>query len=157
YAGMIPESESDITAINFIRPSKAFPGLYRHPYAIAPIPSNIEGEHYNNILLTGLAISKSTVQPELAWEYMKFLMGESSDEAVDFVVTNTLDLEHVSLRFGHLPIYEEIRSWMKREIVISPPATFDLLWNEDRYPGHYIRRVPQRSLDQIRAYTDLEA
>ena len=103
-----------------------------------------------------LAIAKSAVQPDLAWEYLKFLMGESGEEAVDFVVNNTLERAGLHTQIGHKPLYEEIKSLMRREIVLSPPATFDLLWYGDLYTSLYTRSFPGRPYGHIQTYTDME-
>jgi multiple sugar transport system substrate-binding protein len=165
FAGMIPESRvwkpedpRYYSAMATIRASRGLAGIVNYPYGVAPIPSDLEGKRHNNTLMTGLAISKTTAQPELAWEYMKFLMGDSSDEAIDFVVNNTLERQHLETRIGHKPVYEEIKSWMKYEIAQSPPAAFDFLWYGDvheysLYPRHIF---PKRTLTQLRTYTDIE-
>jgi multiple sugar transport system substrate-binding protein len=165
FAGMIPESTSwtpedprYYSAVATLRASDGPAGIVTYPYAVAPIPSDVEGKRHNNTLMTGLAIPKSSAQPELAWEYLKFLMGDSDEEAIDFVVNNTLERQLLDTRIGHKPIYEEIKSWMRREIVQSPPATFDYLWYSDLVEyGLYPRHIfPKRSLDQLRSYGDVE-
>ena len=50
---------------------------------IAPIPTSVEGVRHNNALMTGLAISKDSRQQELACAYMKYLAGDTSDDAME--------------------------------------------------------------------------
>ncbi|AGA59340.1 ABC-type sugar transport system, periplasmic component [Thermobacillus composti KWC4] len=155
YAAMLRESSyAEEMALRVVRSTESLRDIFEKQYAIAPLPSTVEGVRYNASLMTGLAISKHSQQKELAWEFMKFLLGESSDEAMDFIVNHTLESDGVHTRIGHNPIYEELKQWMKHEITISQPATFDLVWYSDPSRDNI---VPQRTREQLERYTDAAA
>lgn len=156
FADMIPEIPDlyEKTAVlRVYRSTVQFRDIFQDHYAIAPLPSDWEGRRYNNALITGFAISKTSVQPELAWAYMTFLLGETSEEAVDFVVNHTHENYGTHMRIGRKPIYEEMIGWLRSEILHAPAASFDMIWYDHlsrKYP------IPQRTLEQIRSYTDMQ-
>lgn len=152
YASMLRESaQADETAVYVVRSTAAIYDLVDGNYSIAPLPSTAEGIRHNASLMTGLSISKHSQQKELAWAYMKFLLGESSDEAMDFMASHTLESGGVHHRISSKPIYEELKKWTRHEIVISRPATFDLVWYDDPARDHI---VPQRTREQLERYLD---
>jgi multiple sugar transport system substrate-binding protein len=119
--------------------------------AVAPIPDAADGRRYNNSLMTGLAITKHSRQPELAWEYIKFMLGESSEEAIDAVVDYTFGDTVTFAAFGRKPeTLEELKQWMRHEITISPPASFDFAWTDQYRPSS----TPFRPFKQYYEYVD---
>ncbi|REK52503.1 MAG: hypothetical protein C6W55_16100 [Thermobacillus sp.] len=126
-------------------------------YSAAPLPDAPDGKRYNNALMTGLAILKDSRQHELAWEYMRYVLGESSDEALDNVVLYTLEKFGRTLNFRNgqeaPQVFEDTKRWMRHEITFAPPAAFDLVW----YDGNREGLAPQRPLQQLYGYTNAEA
>ncbi|AGA59339.1 ABC-type sugar transport system, periplasmic component [Thermobacillus composti KWC4] len=124
--------------------------------SIAPIPEAPDGRRYNNSLMTGLAITTTAQQPELAWAYIKFMLGESSDEAIDAVVNYTVGASGADSSFQPIvrkpETLEELKQWLRYEITISPPASFDFAWM-DR--GSRASSAPGRPIPQYYAYTDV--
>ena len=155
YAAMLRDSRTaGEHAMYVVRSTAAIHDLANTNYSIAPFPAAADGVRHNVSLMTGLAISKHSKQKELAWEYMKFLLGESSDEAMEFIATHTLESGGVNQRIGEKPLYEELKQWTKHEISISRPATFDLVWYNDPSRDNI---VPQRTREQLELYTDAES
>lgn len=124
-------------------------------YSVAPLPDAPDGTRHNNAWMTGLAILADSRQQELAWEYMRYVLGESSDEAMDHVVLFTLEKQSLTnnIRGGQEApqVYEDTVSWMRHEIAHSPPAAFDLVW----YDGNREGAAPQR-LQQLYSYDNAE-
>ena len=121
--------------------------------AVAPIPDAPDGRRYNNSLMTGLAITKSAAQPELAWAYIRFLLGESSEEAIHAVVDYTIGDTVTFTAFGQKPeTLEEMKQWMRHEITISPPASFDFGWKD----GLRDSTAPKRPTKQYYEYVDAD-
>jgi ABC-type sugar transport system, periplasmic component len=53
-------------------------------FAFAPFPDFPESPYELPSHITGLALTKQSKHKELAWELMKFIVGESDQEALDF-------------------------------------------------------------------------
>jgi multiple sugar transport system substrate-binding protein len=121
--------------------------------AVAPIPDAADGRRHNNALMTGFAITKSTRQFELAWEYITFMLGETSEEAISAVVDYTIGDTVTFAAFGRKPeTLEEWKQWMRHEITISPPASFDFAWTDQYRPSS----APFRPFKQYYEYVDAD-
>ncbi len=123
-------------------------------YAFAPVPSALEGDHYNTSLLTGLAITKESRQQELAWALMRFIVGDTSDEAMDFVARNTLEVDNRAFRSDENPKIAELREWMQVESAVATPATLDMFMARS---GNLGDRYPYRTQEQYEAYVSRDA
>ena len=157
FSGMLretePSREDTEAALSVKRTANATSGILQANYAVAPLPSTVEGTNYNTSLMTGFAITKSSMQKELAWEYMKFLLGSSSEEAMNFLTNHTLEKIQIHNRIGHKPIFEEVKAWIRHEVTNAKPATFNLIW----YDGLYSENaVPQRTQQQLKTFSDTE-
>jgi multiple sugar transport system substrate-binding protein len=122
--------------------------------AVAPLPVMPDGKRRNNALMTGYAILKDSRQQELAWEYMRFLLGETDDEALDNIVMYTMERSGETLNFRQgqeePPVFGDTLRWMKHEIAHSPPAVFDLVW----YAEFRFGLEPKREISQLHGYAD---
>ncbi len=123
-------------------------------YGLAPVPSTFEGTHYNTSLLSGLAITKESRQQELAWALMQFIVGENSEEAMDFIVRNALEVDHRAFRSDDNPKLAELREWMKYEAASATPSTLDMFMARGGYLGN---QYPYRTQEQIEAYENRDA
>jgi multiple sugar transport system substrate-binding protein len=123
-------------------------------YGFAPVPSTLEGTHYNTSLLTGLAITKESRQQELAWALMQFIVGDSSDEAMEFVARNTLEVDNRAFRSDENPKIAELREWMNIESAIATPATLDMFMARS---GNLGNQYPYRTQEQIEAFESRDA
>lgn len=76
-------------ALGIIRSSQSFVLLNEEEkgYALAAMPQTFDGERHNNMFFHGLGITKSAQNKELAWELMRYVVG---DQPLHFVVLNTL-------------------------------------------------------------------
>src|SRR5690606_10366212 len=94
-------------------------------HGVGPVPATLEGGRVNTAKMTGLAIVSDSSQKELALALMACIAGETSDEAMDFVAQNTLEVAAAAFRSEH-PKFDELRDRMKRESAIAEPSAFDL-------------------------------
>lgn len=91
-------------------------------YAIAPLPSAADGSRHNIALMTGLAVRKDSPRQELARELLRFIAGESGDEAMDFLADNTLQQYRTGYRTDPVPGDAKLKQWLVREAPIAKPA-----------------------------------
>lgn len=125
--------------------------------SIAPLPDAPDGRRYNNSLMTGLAIAKTSKQQDLAWTFMKFMLGETSEMAMEAVAAYTLDAEGSDHSFQpaarNPQKLDDLKRWLMHEITISPPATFNYGWRDDYF---HDSTAPSRTIPQLYAYRDFE-
>jgi len=91
-------------------------------YAIASLPSGADGSRRNISLMTGLAIHKDSPQQELARELLKYIGGESSDEAMNFLADNTLQQYRTGYRYEPVSRDDELKQWLMREATVARPV-----------------------------------
>ena len=130
------------------RPSGYVDDLHLEFYRVAPLPAASSGERFNTSRMTGLAIAAESRRKALAWELMKFIAGESDDEALRFVAANTLETAAMWNRLWRdSRLFEALKDMMVREIVHAPPAAFDwTLADPDE--------LPVLTLEELRAMAD---
>lgn len=121
-------------------------------HGVGPVPATLEGGRVNTAKMTGLAIVSDSSQKELAWALMACIAGETSDEAMDFVAQNTLEVAAAAFRSEH-PKFDELRDRMKRESAIAEPSAFDLFQQRQ---GTVDDRYPYQTPEQIAAYKERE-
>ncbi|WP_157373599.1 MULTISPECIES: hypothetical protein [Thermobacillus] len=119
-------------------------------YRMVPLPVSPSGERWNTSLLTGLAIPASSNQQELAWALMSFIVGDTSEAAMDFLARNTLEVHHQVYRDEPDPRDDELRAWIRSEAVTAAPASFDLFMTLN---GAYDANYPYPS-QRIGDYND---
>lgn len=100
-------------------------GDQQSDYRVAPLPVSEDGMEYNNTLLTGLAIIKESENKELAWELLQFMAGDSSEEAMSFIVDNTLRMREPALDTKQLKT-QELEELLKREVTNAQPSSYDM-------------------------------
>jgi|HigsolmetaAR203D_1030402.scaffolds.fasta_scaffold05244_5 ABC-type glycerol-3-phosphate transport system substrate-binding protein len=113
------------------------------------MPAAPSGERLNASLMTGLAIMADSVQKDLAWELMAFIVGETSEEALRFVAANTLETSTMWYRSFPDERYETLKEVMAREIVHAVPAPFN---QKVTHPDAY----PVLTLEELKAMADPE-
>ena len=143
--GSINQQPEELPAMGLVWASRHYKALRSAAgdYAVAPIPSSLEGKHRNIALVSGLAISQESRQQELAWELMKFIMGDSSDTAMDFLADNTLANYRQGYRTEPAAKDNDLKQWMKHEATLAKPATFVMFlsqggWYGPGFPRLYI-------------------
>lgn len=89
----------DFPAFGIVRSSQAdfaFREVHIAPrnYAFAPMPTSDQGQPSNNILVSGLAMTKQAQDKHLAWELMRYIVGDDPREPMSLVVNNTFDMHY---------------------------------------------------------------
>lgn len=112
-------------ALGMIRASRMYQSLDRAEmqYELAPVPRTADGKATNTTFVTGLAITKASTKKDLAWELMKFIVGQNSEEAMQMVANNTLILKDE--RFTELPAnqYASLVDLVREETMHSQPSS----------------------------------
>lgn len=112
-------------------------------YGLLPAPSPDEGPRTNTTLLTGLALTKDTQQPELAWALMEYIVGETGEEATSFVAANTLETAYRMVREEPDPRYEQLKEWMKLDYATAQPSAFDMfMGGVDKFYQNFPIQLP---------------
>src|SRR5690606_21145280 len=95
---------------------------------MVPMPTTNDGRHENTTFISGLALTNVTndnKQRELAWELMKFIVGDDDEQAMQLVASNTLI--HVARRFPTKPFYEQLMTHLRSESEKSRVSTVYLV------------------------------
>lgn len=143
-----------------------FSGTYRSltstdDYALASMPAFNGTQAQNIASITGLAISKNSNHKKAAWELIKFIIGETDEEALHFVANNTLEFyQDRFLADPHpkqsLMIERLIQDWSS--IV---PSTFYMttgileheyaptVWNNEDYKNIFEGKDVRSSLERL--------
>jgi len=89
-------------------------------YTAIPLPRASDGSAYNTMFTTGLAISKSSEHADLAWELIRTIIGDSDEEAIEFLAYNTLYSYSIKRPSASEDIYEQLY----KGHLSSEPSTF---------------------------------
>ena len=121
----IPQLPKNDPAMGLVRATRHYKALRStaRDYQIAQVPSSSEGVRHNVAVISGLAITQQSRQQELAWELMKFIAGDSSEQAMDFLVSNTLENYRPSYRTEPTAKDTDLKQWMKHEAPDASPAS----------------------------------
>lgn len=116
-------------ALGMIRASRMYNFLDASDkgYRIASPPHSVDGKESNTTFITGLAMTKATTDKDLAWELMRFISGDNSEEAMQFVAANTLLVQHRNYTPERLASYDELLQFIREETARSKPSSV-YLW-----------------------------
>ena len=163
YAQLIPEGvnpdlqaeETEVLGIS--RATSLGQLLYPRnaEYGVGPLPKAPDGERINAARLSGFGVVKDSKQPVLAWEFLKWLIGETDEEALTFTAMNTLDAISGTFSTSQNKSVEALREQMRREIAVSVPAAF---YPYMMRPGYYdpMLLFPIRMREEFLTYRDPE-
>ena len=124
-------------------------------YGVGPMPKAPDGERLNAARMSGAAIVKDSSQQALAWEFLKWLIGKTDEEAMEFAAINTLDTLHEPFRTSGNRSVAALREQTIKEIAYSVPASF---YPYMARPGYFDMALPYpiRSWEEDAAYRDRE-
>jgi multiple sugar transport system substrate-binding protein len=164
YAQLVPEEDNwdklgtgELPALG-IRQAAAMGSLIELKYAeygVGPLPKAPDGERLNAARLSGFAVMRDSAQPVLAWELLKWLIGETDEEALTFAAMNTLDTIHGPFSTSENKSVAALREQARREIAVARPASFHPYLER---PGYYdpMLLFPIRTREEYVTYRDRE-
>lgn len=126
-------------------------------YRFVNMPLSQEGEHHNTAIVTGLAMTQAAHDKSLAWEFMRYIVGEGDEQAMQFVADHAF-FSHMSGAIypkfyeQHPPNYNKLVDQVIYETAhadISSLAMYpnSLSGSYQRY-GLYIDRDPELSVTE---------
>jgi len=89
-------------------------------FTAIPLPRATDGLAHNTIFTTGLAMSKTTEHPDIAWELIRSIVGNSDEEAMQFVAYNTL----YSFSWKPPMVSDDIYDQLYKGHLSSKPSTY---------------------------------
>ncbi|MDQ0063163.1 ABC transporter substrate-binding protein [Paenibacillus harenae] len=120
-------NKSSPIALGMGRPSELYSLLDENiDLRITRMPLFADGNRYNTMLTTGLAIAADSPNKSAAVELLKALAGDNEDEAVRFANYNALAMKNPRYNDKPLVQQDELLRIMKLETADSVPATFQL-------------------------------
>lgn len=123
-----PFDKNPDLALGIGRPSMYLPSVRSDKIDLryAPMPLAQDGKSYNNMRMTGLAITEDAIKPELAWALLETVLGETDEDAMRFVGDHTLGgWDPIYLQRPH-PEDEMLLTMLFREIEYAAPASLDV-------------------------------
>ena len=118
-------------ALGIGRPSMFLPSIRSDKIDLrfSQMPIALDGVAHNNMRMTGLAITKDSIKPELAWAMLEAVLGEKDEDAKRFVGDHTLGgCDHSYMQQPH-PEDELLLSMLYREIEHAEPALPDIAYS----------------------------
>lgn len=116
-------------ALGMIRASRMYNLLdaSEKGYQLASPPHSADGEASNTTFITGLAMTNAAKDKDLAWELMRYIIGDNSEEAMQLVAANTLLVQHRNYTPERLASYDELLRLIREETTRSQPSSV-YLW-----------------------------
>ena len=155
--GYSPSDSSDLEALGIGRAGSLWQLVESRyaEYGVGPLPKAPDGERLNAASLSGFAVMRDSEQQVLAWEFLKWLIGETDEEALTFAAMNTLDALSQSFSTSENASVVALREQTRREIAVARPASFHPY---PAMPGyvHPMLRFPFRTWEAYITYRDRE-
>ncbi|NIK77800.1 ABC-type glycerol-3-phosphate transport system substrate-binding protein [Paenibacillus castaneae] len=164
------KAKSAQTALGMSRASDLYP-LFKQGDVIklAPMPVFPDGQKYNTMLTTGLALSSASKNKEAATELLKAIVGGNEEDAVRFANYNALVINDPRYYTKAPAQFEELLWYMGLETAVAIPSTFQM--NSDTrnhygvlnlhsqqfaeaYPNVFIEGKEKQTLEQLAAFID---
>ena len=156
--GDLPDSEGEeLEALGIYRAGALWKLLYPRnaEYAVGPLPKAPDGERLNAARLSGFAVVRDSAQQGLAWEFLKWLIGGTDEEALTFAAMNTLDAINQTFTISENRSVEALREQMRREIAVAVPASFHPYLARPGYADP-MNLFPIRTREELVSYRDRE-
>ena len=124
-------------------------------YSVGPLPKAQDGERLNAAKTSGFAVMRDSGQQALAWEFLKWLIGKTDEEALEFAAMNMLDTFHEPFITSENKSIVALREQTIKEIAYSVPASF---YPYMARPGYLDESLPypSRSWEEYVTYRDRE-